>query len=205
MNKDDITLEKLFTIATAKDYKIFDNNGMFDYNLNIWGFRSNSSDTKYYNDVFAIFWQRLSGTWDMELFTGTTKPSDVLLINPVNPDGAAIVVPDQYRKLWSFGFHHNRRDHKALIQFSPIKVYRDSDDDATLDEDDSTIQEGMFGINMHHGSLNGTDVIGAYSAGCQVHEDINRYNNVFIPLIESSVKEGNTTFSYTLCLEDDLL
>lgn len=199
-----ITIDKIFEIAAKKNYKIFSNNGIFNYNLNIWGFRSNDKDTTHYNDVFIIFYQKLKGGWYMMQFEGTTDPSDIILQHPENPLGTAIVVPGQYRGLWSFGFHKNRRDHKALVQFGPITVYRDNNKDSVIDTD-VKLDTGMFGINMHHGSLNSTDTIGLWSAGCQVHKDINRYNNEFIPLIEASVKEGNKTFTYTLCTENDLL
>lgn len=200
----DITLDKIFEIASRNDYKIFYNNGVYDYNLNIWGFRSNDKNTSTYNDVFVVFYQKLKGGWTMIQFEGTTDPSDIILKQPMNELGTAIVVPGQYTSLWSFGFHKNRRDHKALVQFKPVTVYRDNNKDTTIDEE-LLRYTGMFGINMHHGSLNSTDLIGLWSAGCQVHKDIKRYNNEFIPLIESSVKEGNKTFTYTLCVENDLI
>lgn len=199
-----ITLDKIFEIAKVKHYTIFGNNGKLNYNLNIWGFRSNDKDTTHYNDVFAVFYQKLKGNWEIVLFEGTTDPSDIILKNPENVNGTAIVVPGQYKGLWSFGFHKGKQDHKALVQVNPITVYRDNDKDVALDTNVKT-ETGLFGINMHHGSTSSSDSIGMWSAGCQVHRDIERYNNEFIPLIEKSVKEGNSKFTYTLCVENDLI
>jgi len=200
-----LTVDKLINIAKSKDYSIFYSNGIYNCNLNIWGIRSNNPDTEHFNDMFVLFYQTIKGKWNIETFEGTTDPSDNLLRRPANVNGCAILVPGQHRKMWSYGFHKGRRDHKALVQFSPVPVYRDRNLDNILDFQ-SPIETGMFGINMHRASAYGDNPeIGLYSAGCQVHAHIAKYNNTFIPLIETCVREGNSIFSYTLITENDLL
>jgi hypothetical protein len=194
-------LEAITKIALERNYPIFRSNRKFDYNLNIWGFRSPSENTKEYNDSCAVFWQDHRGHWSIEYFEITTDPSDLLLEKPVNSSGTAILKEGHHTALWTLGYHKERPDHKALIQAKPCTVYRDNNRDnrinTNLPED-----TGIFGINMHRASKVSNDRrIGLYSAGCQVHYDYDRYMKVFIPLVESCNYEGNTSFSYTLCLQ----
>lgn len=189
----------ILDIAKSYKYPIFESKGVYNYNLNLWGFRSTDKDTTSFNDTLAVFYQNVRGKWTIDYFDITTDPSDLLLRKPENNKGTAILCPGHHSRLWSFGYHKNRRDHKALVQFSPCKVFRDNDKDDSIDIN-LPIDEGMFGINMHRASAyTVSPKIGLYSAGCQVHYDVNRYNTVFIPLVEDCVREGNRVFSYTLC------
>lgn len=195
-------IKDIISLAKSKKYPIFDNNS-YKYNLNIWGIRSNNKDVTSFNDTFMIF-RKYNGKWTVEYFNGTTDPSDLTLAKPENDKGTAILVPGHYTGLWAYGFHKQRKDHKALVQVRPCIVYRDNNKDKILDYKGPT-DTGLFGINMHRASAYGiTSNIGLYSAGCQVHSDVDRYNKVFIPLIEGSVNEGLTSFSYTLINESDL-
>lgn len=196
-----ITLDNIFRIASEKRYRIYTNETIFNYNLNIWGFRSTDRDTIHFNDMFAVFYQDMKNVWHLELFEGTTDPSNILLADPMNEDGTAILVPGQHIRLWTFGYHKGRKDHKALIQYSPCRVFRDNNKDNVID-DNLPIFEGMFGINMHRANAyKHSDVIGLHSAGCQVHEDVDKYNKTFIPLVTKCCNEGNKLFTYTLCEE----
>lgn len=191
-------------IANKKNLPIFISNKKFNYNINLWGIRSSSKDTKHFNDTLIVFYQNISGHWFLEYFSITTDPSDIILMSPINIDGTAILCEGFHKGLWTLGYHKDRRDHKALVQCSPCRVYRDNDKDNVIDSN-LPVQTGMFGINMHRASAWAkTPEIGLYSAGCQVHEDVEKYNRVFIPLMESCVNEGNTKFSYTLLLESEL-
>lgn len=192
----------LIALANSKGYPIFENK-VYNYNLNIWGIRSNNKDVTSFNDTFVVF-RKYANSWVVEYFQGTTDPSDLTLAKPENSKGTAIVKEGHYTGVWGFGYHKQRRDHKALVQIRPITVYRDNNKDNNLDFNVS-VETGMFGINMHRASAYGTTAkIGLYSAGCQVHADVNKYNEVFIPLIENSLREGLNSFSYTLIKESDL-
>lgn len=200
MNKPDITT--ILKMMNSKGYPIYYSKGMFNYNLNLLGIRSSDKDSSTFNDLLCIFYQDIKSKWTVDYFTITTDPSDIILKTPENPKGTAILCEGHHPKLWSYGFHKNRKDHKALVQYSPCRVYRDNDKDDIVDVV-NPIDTGIFGINMHRASAYTVNPkIGLYSAGCQVHYDVNRYNKVFIPLIENCVREGNRIFSYTLCLEN---
>ena len=192
-------------IAAKYNAPIFTSQKVYNYNLNIWGIRSLEQDTKKFNDWVVVFHQDRSGHWFFEYFKATTDPSNLTLMDPVNIDGTAILCEGFHKGLWTYGFHKQRKDHKALVQHSACNVYRDNNKNARIDYGKLPIQTGMFGINMHRASIYGTTPeIGLYSAGCQVHADYEKYSRKFIPLIESSINEGLNTFSYTLILESDL-
>ena len=202
MNKP--TVDQLIKIADVKGYPIFKSQGIFNYNLNLWGIRSLSKDATCYNDLLCVFYQNIKCKWTIDYFTITTDPSNLLLRKPENTEGTFILDETHHSKMWSFGFHKGRRDHKALVQFSPCHGHRDNNKNDVIDGV-LTPAYGMFGINMHRASAYSNDSrIGLYSAGCQVHYDKNLYNNNFIPLIEACVREGNGIFSYTLINEKDL-
>ena len=193
------SVQDILDVAKTFNYPIYESKGIFNYNLNLWGIRSTDKDTSTFNDTLCVLYQDVRGKWTIDYFLITTDPSDLLLKNPENPKGTAILCEGHHSKLWSYGFHKNRKDHKALVQYSPCRVYRDNDKDNIADTDVIT-ETGMFGINMHRASAYTTNpLIGLYSAGCQVHYDVNRYNTIFIPLIENCIKEGNRIFSYSLC------
>jgi len=199
--KATIDVGKCLAIASREKYQIFSK----PYQLNIWGVRSEDKNTREFNDTCFIFYKNDKGTWVYNQFVITTDPSDFYLLKPINPKGTAIVKSGQYIDVWNFGYHKNRDNHKALVQVQPIKVYRD----ATLDEfktfKEDSVDEGLFGINMHHAAKGIISKwIGVYGAGCQVHTDCNKYDNEFIPLVERSVLYGNRHFSYTLLTENML-
>lgn len=199
--KATITVEKCLAIASKQKYQVFSK----PFQLNIWGVRSEDKNTAVFNDTCFIFYKNSKGIWVYNTFAITTDPSDFYLLKPINPLGTAIVKSGQYIDLWNFGFHKGRPDHKALVQVNPIKVYRDANLDAFKTFKEDSVDEGLFGINMHRASKNViTKWIGAYGAGCQVHADCIKYDNEFIPLVEQSVAYGNHHFSYTLLTENML-
>lgn len=196
-----ISVQSILKIANDHGFPIFRSNRKFNYNLNIWGFRSSDKNTEVFNDLAVIFYENKFGGWIANWFDITTDPSNLTLMNPVNIDGTAILCEGHHSKLWTFGYHKQRHDHPALVQHSACKVYRDNNRDDKIDSN-LPVESGIFGINMHRASAYGvTPKIGLYSAGCQVHSNIDKYNKVFLPLIRESVNEGNSLFSYTLCLE----
>lgn len=196
------TINQIGIVAKSRNFPIFVSNGKFNANLNIWGIRSPNKNTKEYNDCCVVFWENTRRQWALEYFEITTDPSNLLLENPINIDGTAILKEGHHKAIWALGHHKGRMSHKALVQVNPCEVYRDNNKDDIIDKH-LPIQKGMFGINMHRASeVQNNHAIGLYSAGCQVHYDISKYIEVFIPLIERCVKEGHTTFSYTLCLEE---
>jgi hypothetical protein len=93
--------------------------------------------------------------------------------------------------------------YKALTQFKPVKVYRDNNRDAILDYDKATIDEGMFGINIHRSNPNRESLINEkWSAGCQVFANPEDFAT-FLLIIDESARRYGDKFTYTLITEDD--
>ena len=211
MTRNDIDIRTLLSIYKAKGYVINDNT---PFHLNIGSIRNESRDGTKYDDWMFVFrkcprpkYAFISSTnhlrkyedgWSIDIFAVTTNPGTPLLLKPINPKGTAIVCPGQYLKVWKKGYHQGKKDHPALRQVNPIKVYRDNNKNTTLDYDTNT-EIGLFGINCHRASKwNLKDYIGQNSAGCQVHLDYTKYTEIFLYLINASNEEGYEYFDYTL-------
>lgn len=191
--------EKLF----AKLGFVFFTRG--DYNVNIIGIRNllggNVQDDTF-NDAMVVIYKE-NGEWVKKIWEVTTDPSLKLLKSPSNSKGTAILVPGQYRSTYKIDLHNGK--YKALCQrLKPVSVYRDRNKDNRLDMDKSTIQTGMFGINIHRASSSGTTKnVGPYSAGCQVFASVNDFNE-FMRLVERSADIFGNSFTYTLLTTNEL-
>lgn len=138
----------------------------------ILGVRSNEDTPNKFDDKFYIF--------DNETFvmvlSGTTNPGTPTLtqFEKVNKAGAAVLKSDRwYYNVWQFGRHQGKVD--ALLQLgAKVDVYRDIDRDHKAEEQDA-LQSGYFGINFHPNTYKangkGGELIGWWSAGCQVSND----------------------------------
>lgn len=187
-------------IAKESNYPIFRRSEAYPINLNIWGIRSRDTNTKYYNDVIAFFYENEDNTWELRLFEATTDPSNLNLQTPINSNGCAILREGFHEHLWKIGKHKGQ--YIALVQANPCYVIRDNNKDDKIDFSDNT-DCGMFGINLHRASSwKVSDEIGLYSAGCQVIKDINQWNDIIVPLIKKAVGKGYQ--SYVLINELDL-
>jgi hypothetical protein len=118
--------------ARRKGYKLFENNSM-PYNLNIWFIRSDNQMAGKFDDLQIVFWRNSHGEWEYKQYVCTTDPSDLYLLNPINKNGAAIVKPGQYEKVWKLGNHKGQKDHPALVQSNNLTVIRDFNRDGRLD------------------------------------------------------------------------
>lgn len=198
----------LQAILEKKGYAFFTNG---DYNLNIIGVRNLLNATTSGNviknvqrdkfDDALILMYKVNGVWKKEVFENTTDPGLKLLRNPMNSNGTAILVPGQYRSTYKIDLHNGK--YKALCQRSGlVKVYRDKNKDNVLDMDPKTIQSGYFGINIHKAGL-ASELIGGYSAGCQVFKNVQDFNHMMELANKSAAIYGNS-FTYTLLTTDDL-
>lgn len=192
-----LTKDQIISALSAKSYKIFDN-----YIPNIVGIRSATRSAGTFDDSLYTWWK----DGDNEVlhnYTITTDPGLTYLRQPIaGSKGTAILVPGQYFECYRLGSHRGKQE--ALIQTGGmIKVYRDNNKDGILNMDPSTIQEGYFGINLHHGAINDGEVINGWSAGCQVW----RYHTPHELLIKDfkalSTKYKFEKFTYTLLQEED--
>ena len=184
-----------------KGHTVYENDKK-NYNLNIVGVRASNPIPNKWNDKMFVLW-KYEGAWNKLQMQCTTLAGINWLENPLNPKGCAILVPGQYKGVWKIDKHRGMYD--ALCQkLGDVKVYRDDDEDKEYDLIETSIQKGMFGINIHRGSAQKeVENVNKYSAGCQVIQDPLDYN-LFMYICKLASMVWKNKFTYTLLKEDDL-
>lgn len=174
------------------------------YNLNIIGIRSNQNNkvTNKYDDYLVVDYNTQT-SHKRQIYSITTDPGLYYMTNLLNPKGTAILVPGQYKGAYAVGLHKGK--YKALCQVKKVKVYRDGNKDKIYNLKPETIDEGMFGINIHRShEILTTENVNKYSAGCQVFQDPKDFV-AFMKLVEKSKDIYGNSFTYTLLDEKDLV
>jgi len=198
-------IKKQFEVALKKKgYAFFDGNKK--YNLNIVGVRNESHDSKKFDDILVVIYRNDNKEWEVLSYEITTEPGPSILRKPINPDGTAILVPDQYRGVYKVGLHGGSYRHTALVQREgKVKVWRDTNKNEMIEIDEHTlIQEGMFGINIHrHALATEKEYVRGASAGCQVFKDSRQFAQ-FLNVCNKSADAFGNSFTYTLIEEGDL-
>lgn len=169
-----------------------------DFDLNVFGIRSKERRAGEWDDQLGLAYKE-NGEWLVRSWEATTDIGLKHLHTPINVKGGAILVADQqYRSVYKIAKHRGK--YQALCQRNgPVKVYRDDNRDSTHDMVESTIESGMFGINIHraHPTIELAKVRG-YSAGCQVFKNPEHFRT-FMTICRKQVKlRGWDSFSYTL-------
>lgn len=229
------TVDRILAVMKKKDYTVFDGmNGSRDYDLNTILIRSNNQIAGDFDDIECPMWYH-NGVWTIKHYSITTDPGVPYLVSPLSELGCAILKPGQYRGMWAVGYHRGKLNHKALVQVDKCTVIRDNNLDNILDFTMPTnamttktenkgykvvtkwynpfgelvwVEEtGLFGINNHRSDWDDDedDKIGKWSAGCQVHNMIGKYNLEFIPLYIEASKVWGNSFTATIITENDLL
>ena len=195
--------DQFFAAMEKKGYATFDGNTK--YNLNIISVRNSSHDPDKFDDMMAVIYRGKDKEWVVNSYEITTEPGPSILRRPLNAKGTAILVPDQYRSTYKIDVHGGKTRYVALCQrLGKVKVYRDDDKDTKIDIDDSTIDEGMFGINIHrHAGPDEREYVRGASAGCQVFKN-NADFREFMALCNKSAELFDNSFTYTLLDEKDL-
>lgn len=198
---DKVAKRDLSIILRRKGYSYFTKGY---YNLNIIGIRKNNNNviTNKYDDILVVIYRTRNGLKTV-YFNITTEPGDYYMRKKLgNPKGTAILVPGQYRGCWKLGKH--KGEYEALVQAKPVKVYRDGNKDNVYDMFPQTINEGLFGINIHRSNEGFTrQTVDMYSAGCQVFADPKDFDK-FIDLCKKQEVLYGNSFTYTLLDEKDL-
>ena len=198
------TLKQIEDTIKAKGYKWFENG---DYNLNIVGVRNSETleeVTNKFDDCITISY-KVDGLWKMDCYPCTTDPGKYWVENLINEDGVAILKENQYRSTYQIGMHQGK--YEALCQVKPVEVYRDDNLDNCYDLNEDSVQEGLFGINIHRATkYEGTTStqVDKWSAGCQVIASNNNWQN-FMGLCKQSRDIWGNSFTYTLINSDDLV
>lgn len=135
------------------------------FNLNLVGLRSASDQSDLFDDTLVVVYRDASLAWQVERFPFTTDPGRAWLEKPMRQAGTAIIVPGQYRGVWTFGLHKGK--YEALVQCGEFKVWRDNDRDGVLARTGLVHTSFGGGINLHKAGKDSSRV-DLWSAGCQV-------------------------------------
>lgn len=168
------------------------------WNVNLIGVRSKGCKvTNKFDDLFYLIYEDGKGNQMMKEYKITTDPGTKSMTDPVSRKGCAILVPGQYRSTWKLGYHKNQ--YEALVQILPVKVYRDDNRDMIYDL--KSVDQGIFGINIHRAGVDSVQVDG-WSAGCQVFKTKSQFEEM-LKIIKKSAEVYGNKFTYTLLNEED--
>ena len=182
----------------SKGYKWFDEKDML---LNIVGVRNLSVGKKVTNafdDKLTLSYKE-NGVWQYKEWTNTTDAGKKGVMEFHNSNGVARLVEGQYIGSHAIGLHQGK--YEALKQAKAVKVYRDANKDMMFDE--TKVQEGIFGINIHKAGVDSTYVEN-WSEGCQVFKRSKDFEEFMAIVRKSKAVHGNS-FTYTLINTNDLL
>jgi hypothetical protein len=192
------TREQVEAAVKSKGHVWFE--GAQDYDLNIVGIRNAATGqavTNVFDDVLTVSY-KVAGVWKFESWPATTDPGKKGVMEYHNAAGVARLVEGQYRGSHTIRLHQGK--YEALGQAKNVKVYRDSNKDLTYNED--TIQEGIFGINIHKAGADSTYVEN-WSEGCQVFKRSADFDK-FMAICRLAVPIHKNSFSYTLIRSTDI-
>ena len=163
------TREQIQTTVEGKGYKYFHDNLNKGYDVNIIGIRNSETKgrvTNAFDDTLTISY-KINNEWQYHEFACTTDPGSHWVKNILSEKGVAILKPNQYRGSHKLDLHQGK--YLALRQQKPVEVYRDNNRDKKYDLLEESIQEGIFGINIHRatGRSGGKSIrVDKWSAGC---------------------------------------
>ena len=200
------TREQIETAVKAKGYKWFEDASNKGYDVNIVGVRNNETKgrvTNAFDDHITISY-KIDGEWYFECFKCTTDPGTHWVENIMREEGVAILKPGQYRSSHKLRLHQGK--YMALGQQKPVKVYRDNNLDNKYDLNESSLEEGIFGINIHRatGRTGGTSTrVDKWSAGCQVIANNDDWH-CFLDICMTAREIWGNSFTYTLIESKDI-
>jgi len=196
--QDQLAIEIIKNVMKKKNYAFFESG---TFNLNLIGIRTASKIPNNFDDWMVAIYKDQSVNWTIKKWRITTDAGAYWLLNPMNSKGTALLVPNQYRKGWKIGLHKGQ--YKALVQNKPIEVYRDNDKDLILDYENSTIDKGMFGVNIHRSNPSQTSIrVEKWSAGCQVFANPREFKEL-MDICDIASRQWGSEFTYTLLTEQD--
>ena len=207
MAKNCYTREQIETAVKSKGYKWFDDSNNKGYDVNIVGVRNDDTGNKVTNkfdDCVTISYKK-NGEWKFFCFEATTDPGDDWMEKPwIEEKGTAVLKPGQYRGSHKIRLHGGK--YTALGQQNNVKVYRDANKDGVYDFNEDSVDEGLFGINIHRATaLEGktSRYVDKWSAGCQVIASNDDWHE-FLGICQEARSEWNNNFTYTLIESKDI-
>ena len=192
------TKEQIEAAVKAKGYAWFE--GAKDYDVNIVGVRNSTTGQKVTNafDDQITLSYKVGAEWKFHSWPATTDPGKKGVMEYHNANGVARLVEGQYRGSHGIGLHQGK--YEALKQAKNVKVYRDANKDLNYDE--TKIQEGVFGINIHKAGADSTYVEN-WSEGCQVFKKAADFEE-FMTIVRKARDIHGNSFTYTLIESSDI-
>ena len=188
---------------TAKDYVIFGNAKGFD--LNIVGIRAAETRANRFDDWLTVSYKDAAhGDWAFFAFACTTDPGLSHLENLSHPDGTAVLKEGQYRSSHMIRKHQGKYDAVCQKPGYQLEVYRDRNQDGTIDRAPENVFTNATGINIHRASRTRRSTqVDRWSAGCQVIADPTDFE-ILMTLARRAKEIYGNGFTYTLLHESDL-
>ncbi len=197
------TREKIENAIKSKGYVWFGDVANKGFDVNIVGIRNSTTGkavTNVFDDFLTLSYKE-NGEWKFHQWAITVDPGTKAVKEHKNPKGVARLVPNQYRGSYTIGLHQGK--YEAMRQAKPVKVYRDKNKDMTFDE--STIEEGIFGINIHRSNpKTESTFVENWSEGCQVFKRVKDFNE-FMVIVNKARKIHGNSFTYTLLTSADIV
>ena len=194
------TREQIEAAVKAKGYAWFDDASNKGFDVNIVGIRNSATGqvvTNAFDDTLTISYKE-NGQWKFHSWSATTDPGKKGVLEYHNAAGVARLVEGQYRGSHTIRLHQGK--YEALGQAKNVKVYRDANKNLTYDE--TKIQEGIFGINIHKAGADSTYVEN-WSEGCQVFKKSANFEE-FMTICRKSKDIHGNSFTYTLIESSDI-
>jgi hypothetical protein len=195
------TQEQIEKAVKSKGYKWFEDASNKGFDVNIVGIRNSKPGqvvTNVFDDFLTISYKE-GGVWKFHSWPATTDPGKKGVLQYHNAAGVARLVEGQYRGSHTIRLHQGK--YEALGQAKNVKVYRDANRDLVYNE--SKIQEGVFGINIHKAGADSTYVEN-WSEGCQVFKRSADFE-AFMAICRKAAKIHGNSFTYTLIESNDIV
>lgn len=195
--------EQIEKAVKTKGYVWFSDEANKDFDVNIVGVRNLAEGKKVTNvfDDYLTLSYKIDGEWKFHQWAITTDPGTKAVKQFHNPNGVARLIPNQYRGSHQVGLHQGK--YEAMRQQKPVKVWRDKNKDMSFDE--TKIEEGIFGINIHRSNpTTESAYVENWSEGCQVFKRVKDFNE-FMGIINKSKAIHGNSFTYTLLTSGDII
>lgn len=197
------TREQIERAVKAKGYVWFDDMANKGFDVNIVGVRNltvGRKVTNVFDDYLTVSYKE-DGVWKFHQWAITTDPGTKAVKEFHNPNGVARLIPNQYRASHQIALHQGK--YEALCQRKPVKVWRDKNKDMSFDE--TVINEGLFGINIHRSNpKTESQYVENWSEGCQVFKRLKDFKEFMVIMNKAKGIHGNA-FTYTLITTNDIV
>jgi len=197
------TREQIERAVKAKGYVWFDDMSNKGYDVNIVGVRNltvGRKVTNVFDDYITVSYKE-DGVWKFYQWAITTDPGTKAVKEFHNPNGVARLIPNQYRGSHQIALHQGK--YEALCQRKPVKVWRDKNKDMSFDE--TTVNEGLFGINIHRSNpKTESQYVENWSEGCQVFKRLKDFKE-FMAIVNKAKEIHGNSFTYTLITTNDIV